>query len=145
MRLLPVAVVVTSFATFAADLKPVQEEAKLAFEKQMKSIVAEVNAACGTAFTEVKTDFENYDKKNFTQMPPGQTCSRLTYAMLTVCKSEPYKKAVASKVKGLSCDMKQTDKSAFEVSGGVFTHHMVNGKQVTGIDATNALKADLDK
>jgi len=145
MRVLTVLAVLTSFTVLAADLKPFQEEAKAAFDKQMKSIVAEVNEACGTSFSEVKADFENYDKKNFPQMPPGQTCSTLTYAMKTTCQSAPYKKAVATKIKGLSCTMKPGAKNAFDFGGGVFTYNMVGEKQPSGIDATNALKAELDK
>ncbi|MDP3234383.1 MAG: hypothetical protein Q8S33_10185 [Myxococcales bacterium] len=145
MRVLTLLGVLTSLSVFAADLKPVQEEAKAAFDKQMKSIVAEVNTACGTSFVDVTSDFENYDKKNFPQMPPGQTCSSITYALKTVCKSEPYKKAVMAKVKGLSCLMKAGSKTPYEFPAGVFTYNMVLEKQPTGIDATNALKTELDK
>lgn len=145
MRVTSVLVVLLSSTVFAADLKPFQEEAKAAFDNQMKTIVAEVNTACGTSFVGVESDFENFDKKNFAQMPPGQTCSAITYALKTVCKSEPYKKVVMAKVKGLSCLMKAGSKSAFEFPSGVFTYNMVREKPPSGIDATNALKTELDK
>lgn len=133
-----------STTAFAADLKPKQAEAKAAFDTQMKDLVAEVNEACGTAFTEVKADFEHYDKANFPQMPPGQTCSTLTYAAKTVCKTEAYKAAFKSSIKGLACTMKAGAKP-FDFTGGVATFNMVGPKLPNGIEATDALKAELDK
>ena len=64
-----------SSVAFAADLKPSQEEAKTAFDKQWKAILEEVNAACGTKFDAVQTDFENWDKKNFVRTTAGTACS----------------------------------------------------------------------
>ncbi len=133
-------------AAAAADLKPFQVEAKEAFDEQMKNIVAELNTACGTKFTDVKSDFEAFDKANFRQMPPGQTCSQLTYAVKETCKSPAYQKALQSKVKGLACltaPAAADAKDTFTMVDGVFTYRMT--LKGGGLDATKALKAELDR
>ena len=134
-----------SFAAvaFAADLKPGQEEAKNKFDSTMKPLVTELNAQCGTTLDGVRSDFESYDKAGFVQMPPAQKCTTLTYAVKTTCQSAPYKKAFAKKVKTIACLM--GDGNPFELVGDVFTYRMGSKSSANGIDATNALKAALDK
>lgn len=150
MNRLALACALVSSLSFAADLKPVQEEAKGKFDKQAADLVTDVNAACGTSFQSITTDFENYDKADFNRNPPGAICSTLTYAVKTVCASAPYKKAFATKIKGLACVMggnkldPKDFKSRFFVKDGVFTMKM-DRDGAGGIEATNLLKAELDK
>ena len=74
----------------------------------------------------------------------------LAYAVKTACSSAPYKKAFAAKIKGLSCLMggNKTEpkdfKARFFVKDGVFTFKMDRDGS-GGIEATNILKAELDK
>lgn len=145
-----VSLALASSFVFAADLKPGQEEAKLKFEKQAADLIKDVNAACGTSFTSIATDFENYDKADFNRNPPGAICSTLTYAVKTTCNSAPYKKAFAAKIKGLACLMggNKTQPKDFAaryfVKDGVFTMKMDRDGS-GGIEATGLLKAELDK
>ncbi len=145
-----ISLALASSFVFAADLKPGQEEAKAKFDKQAADLVKDVNAACGTAFTTITTDFENFDKADFNRNPPGAVCSTLAYAVKTACSSAPYKKAFASKIKGLACLMggNKTEpkdfKSRFFVKEGVFTFKMDRDGS-GGIEATGLLKEELDK
>ena len=149
MKTLVIAVLFVSSFAFAADLKPSQEEEKTAFDKQWKSILDEVNTACGTKFDAVKTDFENWDKKNFVRARAGTACSTLSYALKEICKSAPFKKAVESKVKELSCAFtgattdKKNSKANFELKGGVLTLHLDQDQGGSG--AVEAIKEFLDK
>ena len=139
-----------SSLVIAADLKPVQEEAKIKFEKQAADMIKDVNGACGTTFAVITTDFENYDKADFNRNPPGAICSALVYAAKTTCSSAPYKKAFAAKIKGLACVMggNKTEpkdfKARYFVKDGVFTFKMDRDGS-GGIEATQILKAELDK
>ena len=150
MNRLALACTLFASLSFAADLKPGQEEAKIKFDKQAASLVTEVNAACGTAFKTIESDFENYDKADFNRNPPGSICSTMTYAAKTVCASAPYKKAFAAKIKGLACVMggnklePKDYKARFFVKDGVFTMKMDRDGS-GGIEATDLLKAELDK
>ena len=145
-----ISLALASSFVFAADLKPGQEEARVKFDKQAADMVKDVNAACGTNFTTIATDFENFDKADFNRNPPGAVCSTLTYAVKTTCNSAPYKKAFASKIKGLACMMggNKTEpkdfKSRFFVKDGVFTFKMDRDGS-GGIEATALLKEELDK
>ena len=150
MNRLALACTLFASLSFAADLKPGQEEAKIKFDKQAASLVTEVNAACGTAFKTIESDFENYDKADFNRNPPGAICSMITYAAKTACASAPYKKAFAAKIKGVSCLMggNKTDPkdmaSRVFVKDGVLTYKMDRDGS-GGIEATAILKAELDK
>ena len=149
-RILVGLVLVTSSLVIGADLKPGQEEAKIKFDKQAADLVNDVNAACGTNFKEIASDFENYDKADFNRNPPGSICSMITYAAKTTCASAPYKKAFASKIKGIACVMggNKTDpkdvKARVFVKDGVLTYKM-DRDGAGGIEATAIIKAELDK
>lgn len=149
-RVLVGLVLFTSSLVIGADLKPGQEEAKLKFDKQAADLIKDVNGACGTNFAAITSDFENYDKADFNRNPPGAVCSMITYAAKTTCASAPYKKAFASKIKGIACVMggNKTDpkdvKSRVFVKDGVLTYKMDRDGS-GGIEATAILKAELDK
>ncbi len=136
--------------TALADLKPFQEEAKQKFDAHLAKVLAEdVNPACGTSFKDVASDFEHYKKEDFPRNPVNSVCTTLTYALKTVCGTPAYKKAVQSKIKGLSCVMggNATDpkdfKARFFVKDGVWTFKM-DSDGSGGIEATAILKAHLD-
>jgi hypothetical protein len=124
---------------YAADLKPFQEEAKTKFEKQATGLLSDVNAACGTKIAKIDSDFENFDAKNFSRSQPGSVCSSMTYAIKEACKSEPYKKAFAKKVTGLSC--LTAPGTLMEMKGATLVNHMNQDKSPSTAD----LKAMLDK
>lgn len=133
----------------AEGLKPGQEEEKEKFQKQVASQLKEVDAACGTKLA-MATDFENFDKADFNRNPPAAVCSTLIYAVKTTCASGAYKKAVASKLKGLACLMGGNKTEAkdfaarFFVKDGIFTFKMDRDGS-GGIEATQILKAFLDQ
>lgn len=150
MKATLLAALLTSTLAFAADLKPGQEEAKAAFDKQWKSLLADINTACGTKLDAVKTDFESYEKKNFTRATPGTVCSTLSYAMIQTCKSEPYKKAVVAKVKNLSCLFTGSNKDTKDgkenltLDGDTLTLRLDQDRTASGV-AVQTLKEALDK
>jgi hypothetical protein len=127
----------------AADLKPFQEEAKIKFDKQAKDLVADVNAACGTKFATIGSDFENFDPKSFTRQQPGSVCSSFTYSLKELCKSEPYKKAFAAKVKDIAC--LNAPGALVEMKGATLANHMSQDKSAAGGEALKTIKAFLDK
>lgn len=148
-RLTVAALALASSFAVAADLKPFQEEAKARFDKQAADLLKDVNAACGTSFSNIATDFEHFDKADFNRNPPGAVCSTMTYAVKQACASPAYKKAFVAKVKGLACVMggNQTDpkdfKARFFVKDGVWTFKMDRDGS-GGIQAAELLKAALD-
>lgn len=133
-----------------AQLKPGQEEQKAKFDKQLAAILKDdLNPKCGTSFTTVASDFENWAKADFPRNPAGSVCSTLTYAVQAVCAQPAYKKALQARLKGLACVMggNKTDpkdvKARFFVKDGVFTFKM-DADGAHGIEAADILRAWLD-
>lgn len=101
------AAVVISFAsfTFAAEpeLKPAQEEAKDAFDKEVEASVKAMNEKCGTKVT-LKTDFHNLDTAKWSGTSISSYCSAIPDTLASMCESRPaYKKAIGKKLTGVSC------------------------------------------
>ncbi|MEO6954321.1 MAG: hypothetical protein ABI321_21155 [Polyangia bacterium] len=145
MFLALLAPVALASVAYAADLKPAQEEAKTKFDVMAKSMTTEINAACGTKFDTIKTDFENYDASHFTRQAPGTVCSELTYDLKEICKSAPYKKALQSKIKTVSCMMKASSGPQLEVTRGGVVLHLNQDQSASGAVGINVIKAALDK
>jgi len=135
----------TASIAYAVDLKPFQEEAKTKFDSQASDFVTEINTACGTKFGPIKSDFENFDPKNFSGKQPGTVCSETAYNLGEICKVPAYKKAVVAKIKGLACLTKPTTGPGIDFPGGVLTQHMNKDKSTSGSDGQNLIKAFLDK
>lgn len=136
---------IAASVAYAADLKPFQEEAKEKFDSQATSFITEINTACGTKFGPIKSDFENFDPKNFASKQAGTACSETAYNMGELCKVAAYKKAVVAKIKGIACLTKPSKGPAIDFPGGVLTQHMNQDKSTAGGDGINLIKAFLDK
>lgn len=151
------AALAVSTAASAADLKPVQEEAQARFQKDVQTNLDAVNAACGTSFKEVQSDFENYKAADFPAMHPGQVCQSMLLGVKMTCGSAAYKKAVAKQVKGLAClfagvkkdlpaDRENTrEKANLSLDKGVFTYRLDPAHAGAAIAADQVLRAALDK
>lgn len=155
-RLVAVLSVAVAAAAFAEDLKPGQEAELANFTKEVQTNLDALNEACGTKLTTVQSDFAHYDKTKFTSMHPGQVCQSMLLGVKMVCGTPAYKKAVASKVKGLAClfagvkvlppDRENTrEKANLSFEKGVFTYRLDTDHAGAAIAAKQVLEAALDK
>lgn len=131
------AVALLSMSAFAEeDLKPAQEEAKASFEEKISDVVQAANDKCGTKLA-VKTDFQNFKPEEWSGTSYGSYCEAAINAVTSMCERPAYKKAIAKKVTGLSCQfggVKPQDKKDTSVNGatqrnislekGTLTYHM---------------------
>ena len=100
--------VLFSFQAFADDdLKPAQEEAKEAFEKDLDKDLKAVNEKCGTKVG-ITVDWKNYDaaaiKKaniNF----PSFCREALIDPVSKMCDRAAYKKSIAKQLTALKCNV----------------------------------------
>lgn len=158
MRLVFALVLITGAVSLAADLKPGQEEAKVVFAKEIATNLQQLNEACGTSFTTVQSDFEHYDKAQFTSMHPGQVCQAMLSGAKSVCSQPAYKKAFAAKVKALACvfegvkkdiptdrDRSREKANLSLESNGTFTYRLDTAHAGAAIAAQQVLQAALDK
>ncbi|MEO7243192.1 MAG: hypothetical protein ABIW85_09805 [Variovorax sp.] len=131
-------------AAFAADLKPVQEEARAYFDSQAPELASDVNTECGTKYPTIETDFENFEKATVPGVP-GTLCSTMTWAVKEACKSAPYKKAVAAKVNGLACLVGAPPAGAkpLDLNKGTLTYYMRTGGLRN--DAVKTIKDMMDR
>lgn len=96
-----------AFAAFADDdLKPAQEEAKEAFEKDIADNLKATNEKCGTKLAIPTVDWKNYSKEAIGNISFSSYCSGALLDTLTsLCDRPAYKKVVVKKVTSLRCNV----------------------------------------
>jgi hypothetical protein len=105
-------VVLTAAALFAFtafaddDLKPAQEEAKEAFEKEIADNLKSANEKCGTKLAIPTVDWKNYTTEAIGNTSLSSYCgAALIDTLSSLCDRPAYKKAIAKKVTALRCNV----------------------------------------
>ena len=102
------AAVLFAFTVFAEDddLKPAQEEAKAAFEKDIADNLKAANEKCGINLAMPTVDWKNYSKEAVSNMSLSGYCGGAIIDSLgAMCARPAYKKAIAKKVTSLKCNI----------------------------------------
>lgn len=101
------AAVLFAFAAFADDdLKPAQEEAKEAFEKDIEANLKAANEKCGTKLAIPTVDWKNYSKEAIGNTSLSSYCgAALIDTLSSLCDRPAYKKAIVKKVTSLRCNV----------------------------------------
>lgn len=118
------------------ELKPFQEEAKVAFDEAMEQPLKEANAACGSRIT-IRSEYDKFKAETWQGMAHYSWCVPVLEAVKAMCESRPaYKKALSKKLNSVAClfsGVKPPEKSDGSNEGtlrnmsmaeGVFTFHM---------------------
>lgn len=96
-----------AFTAFADDdLKPAQEEAKEAFEKDLEDNLKSANEKCGTKLAMPTVDWKNYSKEAVGNISVSSYCSSaLLDTLSSLCDRPAYKKVIVKKVTALRCNV----------------------------------------
>ncbi len=95
---------VTAFAD--DDLKPAQEEAREAFEKDIADTLKATNEKCGTKLASPTVDWKNYSAEAIANISLTSYCGgALLDTLSSLCERPAYKKAIVKKVTSLRCNL----------------------------------------